>query len=416
MPATQKLYLTDSYLLETTARVLESKHAGDGFDIVLDRTVLFPTSGGQPSDRGWLGDEPVLDVRLEGDRVVHRTAGPVEETFVSCRVDAALRLDHMQQHSGQHLLSRVILDRLGAPTVSFHLGATTSTIDLMVESQSGTVVSRTVDDTTMADVEQIANEHVRSASPIRATTPTATEVAVAPPDLHALSGGELRIIDIHGLDRSFCCGTHMRTTAEIGPIKILDLERRGPLVRVEFVCGLRTLGHHERLHRVVKTLIRMSSARTEGLPAYLESVLNDREEKSRQLRGLQAALAKSRAEAMATKAPAAGAYRVARQIQDGGSADEVRLMAEALSDAYRCFFVGGHRPETGDKGVVVIAAPAGSGVHAGKLLGEVLAQVGGRGGGRPELAQGGAPRDQVQTAVDLAYSEVIKRVGGHGGS
>jgi alanyl-tRNA synthetase len=408
---TQKLYLTDSYLLETTARVLETKPDGDGYGVVLDRTVLFPASGGQPSDRGWLDDQPVLEVRLEGSRVVHRTAQPPAGELVLCRVEPASRLDHMQQHSGQHLLSRVFLELLGAPTVSFHLGQESCTIDVALPERDGSGrPARPLDEVALAEVEQRANEHVHGGHPIRVAAPTSNEIAAAPPDLHALSAGELRVIDMHGLDRSFCCGTHLRSTSEIGPIKVLGMERKGPHIRVEFLCGGRSLTHHVLLHRTATALIRKSSALLEELPNYLDGLLADREAKNRQIRALQSELARTRSELLASTAESFGAWRLARWTQKGGTPEDLRLLAEQLTAQHRCCFVGAQCSEDGAKGVLLIAAPAGSGLHAGKVLSEALAQVGGRGGGRPELAQGGAPGSRIDEALELAAVQAASRL------
>jgi alanyl-tRNA synthetase len=399
---TQKLYLTDSYLFETTARVVDVSPAEGGFDVVLERTPFFPASGGQPSDRGWIDGAAVLDVRLEGDRVVHRVERRPGGELVGCEVDPIRRRDHMQQHSGQHLLSRVLMDRHGIQTVSFHLGGSTSTIDL---AQAGKL-----DEEALAEAERLVNESVRGAHAVRVTQPTSMDVAAAPPDLHTLAGGELRIIDMHGLDRSFCCGTHVRSTSEIGAVKLLGLERKGSAARLEFVCGRRAEEHHQRLHRTVTQLVHRTSARPEDLPAYLEAVLAERDARTRQARALQAELARVRAELFASRATPVGAFRLSCLVQSGGSTDELRLLGEQLSAHHRCVFVGGQRPESGDKAVMVIASPPGSGLHAGRLLADVLAAAGGRGGGRPELAQGGAPAARLDELVEHAAAEATNRL------
>jgi alanyl-tRNA synthetase len=204
---TERLYYTDSYLREFRARVLD--RSDDGATLYLDRTAFYPTSGGQPNDMGSIDGTGVLDVIDEGERIAHRTASPVGAAEVECRIDWARRLDHMQQHSGQHLLSAVFIEQFGIETVSFHLGQEISTIDLEVSA---------VDMEKVMAAERRANEAVWENRPIAITYEDATAAA----DLRKPSdrGGTLRIVSIQGLDRIACGGTHVRLTGEIGPILI----------------------------------------------------------------------------------------------------------------------------------------------------------------------------------------------------
>src|SRR5579864_1150202 len=224
----ERLYYDDSYLREFHARVLDRSE--DGRILYLDRTAFYPTSGGQPHDLGSIAGASVVDVLDEGERIAHRTASAVDSTEVDCRLDWARRFDHMQQHSGQHLLSAVFIEQFGIETCSFHLGEEISTLDLEVPSIAMEKVIA---------AERRANEAVWENRPIDVTY----EDAVSAADLRKPTGraGTLRIVSIQGLDRIACGGTHVRLTGEIGPILIRRLEKIRNNVRVEFLCGMRAV-------------------------------------------------------------------------------------------------------------------------------------------------------------------------------
>jgi alanyl-tRNA synthetase len=225
---TKRLYYHDSWLAEFSARVVD--RSADGRCLYLDQTAFYPSSGGQPHDTGVLAGVPVQDVVDEGDRIAHLTAAPVNAVDVECRVDWSRRSDHMQQHSGQHLLSAVLVELFDVPTVSFHLGEESSTIDAPVAS----LVPQQV-----RAVEERTNEVVVENRPVTVSFESAAEAQ----GLRRASDreGPLRIVSIQGLDRSACGGTHVRATGEIGPILIRKLDKIRGNVRIEFLCGLRAL-------------------------------------------------------------------------------------------------------------------------------------------------------------------------------
>jgi len=226
---TERLYYNDSYGREFAARVVE--RSADGRTVYLDRTLFYPASGGQPFDVGSIAGVAVIEVVDEEERIAHRLAAPLEaEGEVAGEIDWARRFDHMQQHSGQHLLSAVFEELFGLHTVSFHLGAESATIDL----EGGGVEARMV-----TEAEWRANQVVAEnrAMDVR------FEDAGAAQGLRKASEREglLRIVSIEGLDRSACGGTHVRTTGEIGPILLRRTEKIRQSVRVEFVCGGRAV-------------------------------------------------------------------------------------------------------------------------------------------------------------------------------
>ncbi len=222
---TERLYYQDSYLTAFEATAL---NAGDR--VYLDRTALYPTSGGQPYDLGTLNGVPIIEVIDEEDRVAHLLAEPIASGPVTGSVDWARRFDHMQQHTGQHLLSAVLAERFGLATVSFHLGAESCAIDLATPSISAEVLEQ---------VEQRANAEIVANRPVLVTY----EDAATAQGLRKASerSGILRIVEIAGLDRSACGGTHVRRTGEIGMLLLGATEKVRQTTRLSFVCGPRAL-------------------------------------------------------------------------------------------------------------------------------------------------------------------------------
>jgi alanyl-tRNA synthetase len=224
---TDRLYYHDSYLTEFKALVVEA--SADRRRIYLDRTAFYPTSGGQPFDIGKLAGIEVLEVIDEDSRIAHVLGGPLDATDVTGLIDWPRRFDHMQQHTGQHLLSAVLMDLFQAPTVSFHLGAEASTID----------IARTLDSGEIRRAAERANEIVFENRPVTVSyQDSAEDLALRKPTERE---GVIRIVSIQNLDRSACGGTHVRATGEIGPILIRKLDRIRGNMRPLAACG-RSLG------------------------------------------------------------------------------------------------------------------------------------------------------------------------------
>ncbi|MBK5188157.1 MAG: alanyl-tRNA editing protein, partial [Gemmatimonadaceae bacterium] len=239
---TERLYYTDAYLRAFDARIVD--RASDGRTIYLDRTAFYPTSGGQLFDTGTIAGIAVTDVVDEGERIAHLLAAPAPASdVVHGDIDWARRFDHMQQHSGQHLLSAIFADRFRLPTVSVHFGAESSTLDLDTESLS---------QKTLLAAEQIANAAITEPHAVTVAFENAATVTglrkAAPRE------GALRVVTIDALDRSACGGTHVRSTAEIGALLIRGTERVRKTVRVEFVCGLRAVRSARADHELISAL------------------------------------------------------------------------------------------------------------------------------------------------------------------
>jgi alanyl-tRNA synthetase len=392
---TERLYYSDSYLKEFRARVVGSDSGG--LRVYLDRTAFYPTSGGQPFDVGSLvvpGERGVrvVEVADEDDRVAHvldaPLAGPmdggeVDGQEIRGQIEWPRRFDHMQQHSGQHLLSAVFEELYAARTLSFHMGVESSTIDIGMVS---------LDLDRAARVEERCAEIVAQARP----------VAVTYEDSAAVSGlrkesqrtGTLRIVSIADLDRSACGGTHVGSTAEIGPVLIRKLEKIRGNVRVEFVCGRRALVSARRDYRLLSDISRELSAPFERVPELIaaQAVRLKALEKSSQRLATELATREGRELHAATAPDADGLRRVRQQ----GQIDEsTRARAQAFTLEGSAVFLA----TCEDPPSLLLAASPDSGIHAGDRLKAALALAGGRGGGNQALAQGSVPSAEALRVV-----------------
>jgi len=376
---TERLYYTDATLTRFQARVLRTEDAGRR--VYLDRTAFYPTSGGQPHDVGTLGDVPVVDVVDEDERVAHVLAAPLAidvGATVDGAVDAARRVDHMQQHTGQHLLSAVFADLLGAETASVHFGPALSTIEL---------AGGTVDRDGLLAVEARANALVAADVPVAVTF----EDAAAATGLRKPTGrtGEIRIVSIDGVDRSACGGTHVRSTARIGAVLLRRVERIRQNARVEFVCGLRAARRARVDYDALAEVAAAFSTNVDQAPATARAQAEALRDALGSVERLTKDLAALRAESLvAAAAPdARGARWIVQRVP--GKVDELRALALAVAERPGGVFVAlGAEPPA-----VLVAAAADSGVDAGAVLKGALAQVGGKGGGSPRLAQGKVPNE-----------------------
>lgn len=378
---TDRLYYSDCYLRDFTAHVVETKN--NGTTIYLDRTAFYPTSGGQPFDQGTLGGIAVLDVLDEEDRVAHILDAPLSASDVSGEIDWTRRFDHMQQHTGQHLLSAAFEELFNIPTVSFHMGAVTSSVDLGAAS---------IDTRQIEQVEERCAEIVAEARPVLITF----EEASADLALRKASErtGTLRIVSIVGLDRSACGGTHVKSTAEIGPVAIRKTEKIRGTTRVEFVCGLRALRAARADFRVLSELSRSLSAPFEEMPALLTAQIEKGKALEKTCQRLSSELAKREGgELHASTIPGPDGLR--RAVQKGPIDDAMRVRAQAFIAAGKAVFLA----VSEDPPSVLLAASPDSGVHAGNRVKEAVTAAGGRGGGNQTVAQGSVPAEAFNNVV-----------------
>ncbi len=372
---TDRLYYTDAYCARFGARV--TSRAEDGRRVYLDRSAFYPTSGGQRHDLGTLGGVAVTDVVDEDDRVAHVLAAPLDADEVEGVVDWPRRWDHMQQHTGQHLLSAIGADRFGWETVSVHFGAESSTIDFGVES---------IGPETLQELERLANAGVTENRPVTVTFEEA-EMATGlrkPSD----RGGVLRIVSIEGIDRSACGGTHVRATGEIGAIMLRRVEKVRKATRVEFLCGMRAIARVRGEYDVLARLANGLSCSIDELPTLVPAQAEQLRALENDRRRLEGEVSAARArDVHAALTPGDDGVRRLLERRASGKVDDAR----ALALAFAALPKGVVAVAVATPPAILVAASDDSGVDAGRLLKEALGAVGGRGGGSARLAQGTVP-------------------------
>jgi alanyl-tRNA synthetase len=384
---TQRLYYLDSYLRSFEASVVE--RAEEGRRIYLDRTAFYPTSGGQLYDTGQLGGIEVAEVVDEGERVAHVLVGPLNSgPTVRGELDWPRRLDHMQQHTGQHLLSAVLADLGSFSTTSVHLGELASTLDLDTPQLSSEQI---------AQAEQRVNQIIAENRPVTVTFEDASTAAgLRKPSSRP---GTIRIVTIENLDRSACGGTHVRATGAIGAVLVRKVERVRKGVRLEFLCGLRAIRRSRMEYAVLSNLAGELSSAVDELPRVIANQRADVKALSAARRELEAELGRHRArELYASAQPDPAGIRRATVRLPGGGLDELRGLAQAFADLPRAVFIG--VIETPPS--VLLSAAPDSGIDAANILKTTVNMAGGRGGGSSTMAQGVLPgRAQLEQVLSV---------------
>ena len=382
--ATEKLYYLDPYLQEFPAAILRKTPLGDGrFAVILDCTAFYPEGGGQPCDTGTLNELPVLNVQTKDGEIVHTVDGDPGDGPVNGKIDWQRRFDHMQQHTGEHILSGVFLAKVQAENVGFHLSAATVQIDVTLPALSAELAD---------EIETVANAVIFSDRPIDARFVEPAELAAYA--LRKAPGAEfeqIRIVSVTDCDCCPCGGTHVRRTGEVGLLKIRGWEKRKNNIRVEFACGHRALADYRLKHELARTLSsRFSSPVELALPAF-ERFMEKQESLQRELNATRKAYHEELATRLLKEAAPVGGYHIVSRVFAGYGAADLQDFAARITatDGALCLLAA--VDETAGRSSFLFAAAADVPAAMNDLLKRSLAPVGGKGGGNAATAQGGAP-------------------------
>ena len=410
---TERLYYHDSFLYEFDAEVLQVVPAADANSrpaLVLDRTAFYPTSGGQVFDTGWIvpSDPDDKSQRTRIAEVAERDDGSIlhfvetpsllqEGMRIHGVIDVERRRDHMQQHSGQHVLSAAFVRLFNMPTVSFHMGEDYCSIDLDTKSLSTQQIE---------SAEELANDVVMQNRPVDVRFVSQEQaLGLGLRKLPPLEREQLRLIDIRDFDLTACGGTHVSGTGQIGCILLRKGEKVKPGWRIEFVCGMRAVNTARRDYSTLTAAAGLFSSHLRDVPEQIRKAQDEARSARRTREQLLGELADLHAAAILAETPETNGRKVVTRIFADRDLTFIKLLAQRLTRLNQNSIV--LLASTSEQPTLVFAASAGQPFDMGALMREALARLGGRGGGSKDMAQGGP--QQVENLAQV-LTELQSRI------
>jgi alanyl-tRNA synthetase len=455
MATTERLYYHDSRLLEFDAVVISVSERDDGqIAIELDRTAFYPTGGGQPTDTGTLGEARVVDcIDAESEAVLHLIVGSVPEAGdrVHGKIDWLRRLDHLQQHTGQHILSAAFVKLFDAPTQSFRVLERECEIDVALDDPTDERIEQAVD---------LANQIIWENRPMTIRQVTSEEAVTLPLRKEPAREGELRVIEIDGFDLTPCGGTHAKSTGEVGVIAVRSWERAKGLARIQFMAGIRALAAYRKANRTEHDVAALFSAGREDSAPLVSKLIEESKKLRRRVseleevacrveaeellrgssptvrEGVESASDSDRVDRVAVPDSSRGlserrdkpgsdrkessdpvgvtpssvsAPRIIAKLFDDRDADSLKHLALALIAHPHTIALLGSRD--GDTARLVFARSSDADGNMNALMRDACKMIDGRGGGKADMAQGGGKNvarlaDAIESATSLLGARV----------
>lgn len=399
---TRRLYHENSYLQEFDAQVVEIiEYPENRFGVVLNQTAFYPESGGQPYDTGVLNDIPVIEVRQQQDTIIHIMEQRLTDILVTGKINWTRRFDHMQQHSGEHILSGAFLELFGVFNIGFHLGDFFTTIDLAIDALTEQQIQQ---------VEQRANEMVLANRPIHCSFIDKDQLA----DLKlrkelTKTYDTIRIVNMDGFDCCPCGGTHTAATGEIGLIKIRSWERIKTGVRIEFLCGFRALADYQQKNRIINSLSTELSVASE----HILTAFNKQSERLRQLNkelaDIRKIMTNHTAATLLSQAELTSGVRIIC-FSEQNSASQNQLASILTANPKTIALLGTTNAETAKSSLLFACSPDIE-LHMGAELKAVLQSVAGKGGGSAQHAQGGFNgKGSIDLLLEQAKNSILLKL------
>ena len=395
---TERLYNDDPYLTEFRAEVIETLTYGDKYGIVLDRTAFYPAGGGQPWDTGYLNDEKVSEVIEKDGKLLHIVDNKLLSAEVKGSVNWARRFDFMQQHTGQHILSACFEKLLNGSTDSFHMGKDIVSIEIIIDSFS-------IDDAER--IENMANDIIYSNLPVIARIVSGEELNSLPLRKMPKVTENIRIVEVKEIDYSPCGGTHVRTTGEVGMIKIKSWEKCKGGIRFTFVCGSRALKDYGMYNSIIRTLSEKLSVRDSEIIEAIDKLLLDLRNTEKQLSASTQELMRVEAENIIRECPVVSGIRLISKVFDNRSINDVKLLAQYLTKAPGTVALLACKNENAQ---VIFSRSEDVNMDMNALFKAVLPIIDGKGGGNSRTAQGGGSRvDRLEEFMNNAKNLIISK-------
>ena len=392
---TNRLYYDNPYLTQFDATVLACRPCGDCWEVLLDRSAFYPTSGGQPFDTGTLGGARVTDVNVTDGEVWHTVDSPlsVDAQVTGC-IDWPRRFDHMQQHAADHMIASALHRLMGGVTIGLHISADVSTIDVAMPSGATHLT-----DEAIRRIEDDVNERIQRDVPIRCWFPEAAELAALPLRKAPTVTEHVRIVAIGEDEMVACGGTHPATAGQIGLVKILSATPARGKMRVAFLAGQRALADYRQARQSAQEAAKLLSSPVEKLPDSLRALQEKLLAAQDEIAGLRRAQLFARTDELLMEAQPLpdGSFLVASMVEANASTLH-EFASHLITTPGYVVLLGAKR---GDTVQYVFGRADDINMNMGALMRQAAALCGGKGGGRPDFAQGGGSEEMLMEAVRL---------------
>ena len=392
---TERLYYNETYLTKFQAEVTAVRAKDGKYEITLDRSAFYPTSGGQPYDTGVIGSAQVLDVYVDGEGEVWHVIDRALDvgSRVECEIDWARRFDHMQQHAGEHMLAGAVYRLYGGNTIGLHLGAEISTIDVTMPDGSTHLTAEQIE-----ALEADVNEQIQQDVPIKCWFPDETELNELPLRKPPTVKAHVRIVAIGDKEMVACGGTHPSSAGQIGMVKIVDARPAKGKMRLGFICGMRAFRDYQKRMIVSDRAAELFSTKVENLPDAIAKMQESIVSLQKELGSMRREQALRELDGLMKNAKEAAGAKVAAGTLPALTPDALRELASGLIEQGGVIALLASPKESGGY-LTLFARSADVSCDTGKLLREASAACGGKGGGKPDFAQGSAPTNEVIAAA-----------------
>jgi alanyl-tRNA synthetase len=393
---TKRLYMDDPYRVEFEARIVEKGMREQKAAVILDQTCFYPESGGQPHDRGWMDGVEVVGVFEEDSRIVHLLEKEIQAESIKGKIDWERRFDHMQQHSGQHILSQSFHELLEAETLAFHLGQDVSTLEMDL---------RKVSDENIERVETRANEIIYQDREVKIHYLPEDKVGSLPLRRPPKKKGLIRVVEISDFDYSACGGTHVCRTGEIGLIKILRWERIRDNLRFEFICGRRAFQDYLMKNRVLRELSNRLTVHEREVPSSVERLYADLKSQKSEIKKTREKIARYEAQEVIQNAKG----KTIKRIFTEKTHEEVRFLALNIIRQGDFIVLFGLKKE--ERGYLILACSEKLDIDMRELVPLVSPLINGKGGGKPSLVElAGKSVENIAQALEKAQQFIEKKM------
>jgi len=398
----EKLYYKNPYQTEFTAEVLNVVEKENKYHVELDKTCFYPEGGGQPSDTGFINGIPVIYVYEEEGIIYHIVQiKPLKIHKVKCIINFDLRYDYMKQHLGQHILSAAISDLFNVNTIGFHLGESSTTIDL----------DKTISSDEIKVAEKNANEIVSTNINVEILYPTKSDLKkLSLKKIPVKLGEQVRIVKIGDIDVNPCCGLHPSSTIEVQLIKIIKSEKYKTGLRIEFLCGQRAVSDYVLKHEAIKKMSKLLSCNNATVLSEVERLTSELNKALTQSRILKAEVAEYEVQNMLTSAQKLGDIKVLKCIYDNNDLKYTNTLATKLVSNPNVIVLFGVKSAS-KANLLFMCSKDLKIISMGSLLKDAITLIDGKGGGSALSAQGGGKNNNnLDSCLVYAYNKIKEAI------